>query len=71
MFMDLLEIYDNFTLIFKDLIVHHRKWFYRRCVTLEECRSISAPVTPESTRKQMLVVDNMCRVDCPFGQEIG
>ncbi|VDN52411.1 unnamed protein product [Dracunculus medinensis] len=48
----------------------HHVYLVRRCVTLEECRSISAPVTPESTRKQMLVVDNMCRVDCPFGQEI-
>lgn len=38
---------------------------------MEECRSISAPVTMESTKKQMLIVENMCRVDCPYGQEIG
>uniref|UniRef100_A0A0R3S0M2 receptor protein-tyrosine kinase n=1 Tax=Elaeophora elaphi TaxID=1147741 RepID=A0A0R3S0M2_9BILA len=35
-----------------------------------ECRNISAPVTMESTKKRMLIVENMCRVDCPFGQEI-
>lgn len=44
---------------------------FRRCVTIEECRNISAPVTMESTKKRMLIVENMCRVDCPFGQEIG
>lgn len=44
---------------------------FRRCVTIEECRNISAPITRESNKKQMLIVENMCRVDCPFGQEIG
>ncbi|VDK48131.1 unnamed protein product [Anisakis simplex] len=48
----------------------HHVYLIRRCVTLEECRNISAPVTSESTKKQMLIVENMCRVDCPFGQEI-
>uniref|UniRef100_A0A914ZU15 receptor protein-tyrosine kinase n=1 Tax=Parascaris univalens TaxID=6257 RepID=A0A914ZU15_PARUN len=53
-----------------DLFEIHHVYLVRRCVTLEECRNISAPVTSESTKKQMLIVENMCRVDCPFGQEI-
>ncbi|KAL4002500.1 Protein tyrosine kinase family protein [Acanthocheilonema viteae] len=48
----------------------HHIYLVRRCVTIEECRNISAPVTMESTKKRMLIVENMCRVDCPFGQEI-
>ncbi|CAG9531325.1 unnamed protein product [Cercopithifilaria johnstoni] len=48
----------------------HHIYLVRRCVTSEECRNISAPVTMESTKKRMLIVENMCRVDCPFGQEI-
>ncbi|VDN02334.1 unnamed protein product [Thelazia callipaeda] len=49
--------------------VHHIH-LVRRCVTVEECHNISAPVTLENSGKRMLVVENMCRVDCPFGQEI-
>uniref|UniRef100_A0A915PX02 receptor protein-tyrosine kinase n=1 Tax=Setaria digitata TaxID=48799 RepID=A0A915PX02_9BILA len=48
----------------------HHIYLVRRCVTMEECQNISAPVTMESTKKRMLIVGNMCRVDCPFGQEI-